>query len=116
LNWLLRDTSSLDANTEEKDMNNFGPAVGGFFAGVIVCFIALTASQSQLVKEARAAEADGRTINNDTMQTFYPQDFRAGYPAYLERDFEAGADLICNAIQNEFNQDLCSTNGGIGWR
>ena len=97
-------------------MNIFGSAVGGFFAGVIVCLLALTASESQLVKEATAAEADGRTINNEMMQKIYPRDFRAGYPAYLERDFAAGADLICDAIRTEYNQDLCSTKNGIGWR
>ena len=70
---------------------------------------------SPLVREAKEAEADGRFISNDIMQAMYPQSFRAGDPPYLERDFEAGADFICDQIHVEHGRDLCA-DAEVAWR
>lgn len=71
-------------------------------------------TQSDLVREAAAAEKDGRTISNFMLQSLYPQSFTPGNPKYLERDFEAGADMICTEIELKYGEDICS-NSGIGW-
>ena len=80
-------------------MGNLGWALVGFLIGVTVVFSWLKLHETRLVKEAISAEKDGRTVNNQTMEIFYPQSYRSGYPEYLERDFEAGADFICDEIQ-----------------
>lgn len=54
-------------------------------------------------------------ISNELMQEMYPNTFRDGDPPYLERDFEAGADFICDEVKNEIGRDLCS-EPGINWR
>jgi hypothetical protein len=74
----------------------------------------LTAACSDLVREAMDAEADGRVINNEIMSTMYPSSFRSGNPQYLERDFEAGADFICDEIEIKYKRDVCSED--INWR
>ncbi|WP_150124942.1 hypothetical protein [Tsuneonella mangrovi] len=74
-----------------------------------------TSCESPLVHEAREAEGDGRVISNDLMKQMYPQAFREGDPPYLERDFEAGADFICDKIKLQYNRDICS-EPAIGWR
>ncbi len=70
---------------------------------------------TELQQEARQAEKDGRVINNDMMTATYPSTFRPGTPAYLERDFEAGADFICDEIKLKHKRDLCAEDR-IGWR
>ncbi|MEZ5759893.1 MAG: hypothetical protein R3D87_02000 [Paracoccaceae bacterium] len=96
-------------------MNNTGWAFAGFLAGVIFLSSWSKLQESELVKEAISAEKDGRTINNQMMRSIYPKTYRDGSPEYLERDFEAGADLICDEIQNRYHEDICSSRG-IGWR
>jgi len=70
---------------------------------------------TELQQEARQAEKDGRVINNDMMTATYPSTFKPGTPAYLERDFEAGADFICDEIKLKHKRDLCAEDR-IGWR
>ncbi len=96
-------------------MNNFGWASVGFLVGIAVALSWSNVRESQLVREASSAERDGRTINNQMMPIFYPKTYRTGNPQYLERDFEAGADLICDEIESRFYKDMCSKDG-IGWR
>ena len=45
----------------------------------------------------------------------YPDTFQDGDPAYLERDFEAGADFICAEMQKKFERDVCADED-IDWR
>ena len=71
--------------------------------------------KTELQQEARQAEKEGRVINNEMMTGTYPSTFRPGSPAYLERDFEAGADFICDEIKLKYNRDLCADEK-IGWR
>lgn len=75
----------------------------------------LTSCESSLVKEAKEAESDGRVINNEMMQSLYPKTFRAASPAYLERDFEAGAEFICDEIEIKYEKDICAERE-INWR
>jgi hypothetical protein len=70
---------------------------------------------SPVVTEAKRAEKDGRVISNDLMAQSYPNTFKSGSPSYLERDFEAGADLICDQILYEYKRDICSESK-IHWR
>lgn len=96
-------------------MSNLGWALAGFISGSAVVLSWSSLSDSPLVKAAISAEKDGRTINNQIMETFYPRSFRAGYPQYLERDFEAGAEFVCDEIQIKYQVDMCSKDG-IGWK
>ncbi len=73
------------------------------------------ACDSSLVQQAREAQADGRVIDNEMMQAMYPASFRPGNPKYLERDFEAGADFICDEIETHYGRDLCA-EPKIKWR
>ncbi len=68
---------------------------------------------SELSREARKAERDGRVIDNSVMGQLYHKSYRSGDPVYLERDFEAGADFICDEIKLKERRDICSE---IGWR
>ena len=68
-----------------------------------------------VVTEAVKAEWDGRIINNEVMAETYPSTFRPGKAPYLERDFEAGADFICNEIKLKRGKDICS-DPDINWR
>lgn len=54
-------------------------------------------------------------ISNELMTSMYPASFRPGNPPYLERDFEAGANFICDEIKIKRGQDLCS-EPDINWR
>ena len=54
-------------------------------------------------------------IDNAAMAEMYPRSFRAGDPAYSERDFEAGADFICDEIKAKYERDICS-EPAINWR
>lgn len=73
------------------------------------------ACDSSVVKEAKRAEADGRVVDNQIMMAMYPSTFRPGRPPYLERDFEAGADFICDEIQAKYKRDICA-EPKINWR
>jgi len=84
----------------------------------LLCFPALaltTACNTSLIEEAKQAEIDGRVISNELMSELYPQSFRPGSPKYLERDFEAGADFICDEIKAKYQRDICSEEK-INWR
>lgn len=74
-----------------------------------------TACDSSLTRETAKAEADGRVISNEIMRQTYPETFRPGDPQYLERDFEAGADFICDEIERNYERDLCA-EPEINWR
>jgi hypothetical protein len=74
-----------------------------------------TACKSSLIDEAERAEDDGRVISNEMMQQMYPETFRTGTPKYLERDFEAGADFICDEIKIKYQRDICS-EPEMNWR
>lgn len=95
-------------------MSDFNPGFVYFLAGIAAAVLWSELSESKLVSEADSAERDGHVINNEMMQTNYPESFRTGYPQYLERDFEAGADLICDEIRLRYQQDMCSSDG-VGW-
>ena len=73
------------------------------------------ASCSDVGQEATQAESEGRIISNEMMQVMYPETFKKGEPPYLERDFEAGADFICDEIEREFSRDVCADEP-IKWR
>lgn len=81
----------------------------------VTLIVGVTACDSQLIREAKEAEDKGATIDNDVMAAMFPQAFRRGDPAYLERDFEAGADFICAQIKTKHKRDLCS-EPEIDWK
>lgn len=81
----------------------------------IPLFLLTSACDSAIVDEAQRAEDEGATIDNDAMKAIYPETFRPGAPAYLERDFEAGADFICDEIKAKHHRDICSESE-IDWR
>lgn len=85
------------------------------YLACIPLLVFVAACDSALIEEAEKAENNGRTINNEVMQGMYPHSFRPGSPAYLERDFEAGADLICDEIRAKYQRDICS-EPEINWR
>ncbi|MEQ8557283.1 MAG: hypothetical protein RIB03_03110 [Henriciella sp.] len=89
-------------------MSDNGSNFTAFALGVAVTFGYYYFTDSEVVKEARSADKQGRTISNDVMASWYPNSFRIGEPAYLERDFEAGADFICDKIKIEFDIDACA--------
>ncbi len=68
-----------------------------------------------VVTEAIDAERDGRLISNELMVEAYPKSFRPSDPPYLERDFEAGADFICDEIKMKRHRDICA-EADINWR
>jgi len=70
---------------------------------------------TSLIREAKGAENEGRVIHNEVMGAMYPQSFQPGSPEYLERDFEAGADFICNEIKAKYQRDICSEKQ-MNWR
>ena len=72
-------------------------------------------SPSPIITEAERAEKEGRTISNELMEHWFPNTYRRGSPSYLERDFEAGAELICDQILYEYKRDICSEKK-INWR
>ena len=57
----------------------------------------------------------GPRISNEMMSEMYPSSFRSGSPPYLERDFEAGANFICDDIKQKRHKDICA-EGDIHWR
>jgi hypothetical protein len=83
---------------------------------VCIIFLALTtACSSGVVTEAMKASSEDRLIDNDIMSQMYPQAFRPGHPQYLERDYEAGADFICDQIKLKYRRDICS-EPQVNWR
>lgn len=77
--------------------------------------ISLCGCGQGVVTEALKAEREGRIINNEMMAETYPSSFRPGEPPYLERDFEAGADFICDEIKKKRKRDVCA-EADINWR
>ena len=73
------------------------------------------ACDSAVVDEAQRAEDEGAVVSNEAMKAMYPASFRPGSPVYLERDFEAGADFICDEIKAKYDRDICS-EPDIHWR
>jgi hypothetical protein len=100
---------------ERDDMSDLASASIAFLAGAGAAAVCLSLTEPSLVREARSAERDGRTINNEIMQSVYPEAYREGNPEYLERDFEAGADLICDQIRLQHRRDICAEQS-IRWR
>jgi hypothetical protein len=68
-----------------------------------------------VTSEARRASSEGRVINNSIMSQAYPASFVPGTPKYLERDFEAGANFICDEIKMKRGRDICAESD-INWR
>ena len=68
-----------------------------------------------VLQEALKAVKDGRIISNEIMSSYYPSSFRPGTPPYLERDFEAGAEFICDEIKLKLGRDVCAEKD-INWR
>lgn len=86
-----------------------------FFMVTAACDSPFVRDDSPLVQEAKEAEKDGRIISNPAMSQLYPQSYVPGQPQYLERDFEAGADFICNEIKVKYDRDICA-EPVINWR
>ena len=82
---------------------------------ILISVFVLGACDSAVVENARQAQTDGKTINNEAMVAMYPETFREGEPVYLERDFEAGADFICDEMAIKFERDVCADED-INWR
>ncbi|CAN1544776.1 hypothetical protein MCEMIH15_01910 [Caulobacteraceae bacterium] len=72
-------------------------------------------TDSSVVREARLAEAEGRIIDNELMLSMYPKSFRKGHPKYLERDFEAGVNFMCDEFRAQYGKDVCA-EPEIHWR
>lgn len=70
---------------------------------------------SEVAREAQRADDEGKVISNTVMSAMYPNTFEPGDPAYLERDFEAGADFICDEVERLQGEDVCA-DPAIGWR
>ena len=68
-----------------------------------------------VVSGAIKAKQGGKIISNELMSAQYPVAFRAGNPPYLERDFEAGADFICDELKLKKGRDFCA-DSDINWR
>jgi|JI6StandDraft_1071083.scaffolds.fasta_scaffold02959_16 hypothetical protein len=73
------------------------------------------ASDSSLIREAKEAEKEERIIDNELMHENYPKSFRKGNPQYLERDFEAGVDFMCDEFRVQYGRDICA-EPEINWR
>ena len=72
-------------------------------------------SDSSIIREAKEAEKEGRIIDNKLMYEMYPKSFRKGNPKYLERDFEAGVDFMCDEFRVQYKRDICAESE-IHWR
>lgn len=68
-----------------------------------------------VASEAMKASHEGRIINNEMMRSMYPSSYVPGTPQYLERDFEAGANFICDEIMLKRGRDICAESD-INWR
>lgn len=102
-------------SSEESPWKPITPLGVAALSAFAIAFALASACESSLVREAKEAEGDGRVIDNEIMQTMYPASFRKGHPQYLERDFEAGADFICDEIETHYGKDLCA-EPEIKWR
>lgn len=83
--------------------------------GLLTLTTACGVADSSLIREAKEAEKDGRIINNELMYGMYPKSFRKGNPQYLERDFEAGVDFMCDELRVKYKRDICA-DPEINWR
>ena len=81
---------------------------------ILFLYGALTSCDSAVIKEAKSAENDGRLISNEMMAQMYPRSFKNGNPQYLERDFEAGANFICDELKERHKRDVCAEE--LNWR
>lgn len=81
----------------------------------IVAFALSLAGCSDIVREAQKAEREGRYIDNSMMSQMYKHSYKPGNPEYLERDFEAGANFICDEIAQKRGHDFCA-DADINWR
>src|SRR3546814_10112145 len=64
--------------------------------------------ESPVVNKAKDAVNRDEIIDNQIMSEMYPQSFRPGTPQYIERDFEAGANFICDEIKAKQKRDICA--------
>jgi hypothetical protein len=71
--------------------------------------------RDSVLYETLKAVKNGRIINNEMMSAQYPSSFRPRTPPYLERDFEAGANFVCDEIKKNYGSDFCGREG-INWR
>ena len=70
---------------------------------------------SSIIREAKEAEKEGRIIDNELMYAMYPKSYRKGNPKYLERDFEAGVNFMCDEFRVQYKRDICAESA-IKWR
>lgn len=70
---------------------------------------------SSIIREAKEAEKEGRIIDNELMYEMYPKSYRKGNPKYLERDFEAGVNFMCDEFRVQYKRDICA-EPAIKWR
>ena len=88
-------------------------SIGKYFS--LCAALILAGCDSTLIRVAKDAERDKGVISNNLMQAAYPRSFRPGSPSYLERDFEAGANFICDEIMLKQGRDICA-DSSINWR
>ena len=91
----------------------------GLVIGITLGHIISDSLLSENTKFAQKAERKGHVISNMLMSNMYPYTYKRGYPEYLKRDFEAGADFICDEIVRIYKKDLCAvklSEGGMQWR
>jgi hypothetical protein len=81
----------------------------------VLPLIAACDINSSIVAEAKRAEEEGRIIDNEMMLEAYPKSFRKGHPKYLERDFEAGVNFMCDEFRSQYGKDVCA-EPEIHWR
>lgn len=99
----------------ENKKNNIMTSI---FIGVIIGFFCGKVyyhSNNPVVQKCINAVKEKELISNDTMAIMYPHTYHKASPQYLEIDFEAGADFICDTIQYHYKTDICSTKE-IHWR
>jgi hypothetical protein len=85
---------------------------------LVLAIIVLTAAfvrHDGILRAAIKAVIHEHIISNEAMSAFYPSSFRPGSPPYFERDFEAGANFICDEIKIKHGRDLCAEID-IKWR
>ena len=89
------------------------------FALIIGCIVGYLFSQCMLSPVAKFAQQEakeGRLILNEGWLVSEEEKlaFKPATPQYLERDFEAGADYICDQFLIKTKEDFCHTI--IKWR
>lgn len=85
------------------------------FSASLLMASACSEPTSAIIEEAERAERNGNIISDRLMSEMYPHSYRNSGPQYLERDFEAGADLICDEIERQYERDICAESD-INWR